>query len=85
MKTILLIFISNRKDTAIKVQQVITAWAYIIKTRLGIHDGVKNNNPDEALLVLELYGKEKDKRELAKKISLIEGVSSQLVELNIPA
>ena len=84
MKTILLILIGKRKDTAVKVQQILTAWGCNIKTRLGIHDGVLENCSDTGLLILELVGKEKDNKEIARKVALIPGVSSQLVELDVP-
>ncbi len=84
MKTILIILIGNRKDSAVKVQQVLTAWGCNVKTRLGIHDGVLENCSDKGLLILELVGKDADNKEMARKISLIKGVTSQLVELKLP-
>ena len=84
MKTILIIVIGKRKEAAVKVQQVLTAWGCNIKTRLGIHDGVLDKCSDAGLLLLELVGKPKDNKEIARKIALIPGVSSQLVELSIP-
>ncbi len=85
MKTVLLILIGKRKDSAVKVQQVLTAWGCNIKTRLGIHDGVLDNCSDTGLLILELVGKPEDNKEIARKVALIPGVSSQLVELAVPA
>ncbi|MBL1214867.1 MAG: hypothetical protein HND52_16030 [Ignavibacteriae bacterium] len=82
-KSVLLILIGKRKEEAVKVQQILTAWGCLIKTRLGIHDGVLENCSDEGLLILELYGKEEDKEELSRKISLLPGVSSKLVELEV--
>ena len=84
MKTILLILIGKRKDAAVKVQQILTAWGCNIKTRLGIHDGVLENCSDTGLLILELVGKAEDNKEIARKVALFPGVSSQLVELEIP-
>lgn len=83
MKTILLILIGKRKDAAVKVQQILTAWGCNIKTRLGIHDGVLENCSDTGLLILELVGKAEDNKEIARKVALIQGVSSQIVELNV--
>ena len=83
MKTILLIFIGSRKKSAVKVQQILTAWGCNIKTRLGIHDGVLENCTDQGLLILELVGKAEDNKEIARKVALIPGVSSQLVELKL--
>jgi hypothetical protein len=82
-KTILLILVGKRKETAVKVQQVLTAWGCIIKTRLGIHDGVMENCTDEGLLILELYGTDEQKEELARKVALLPGVSSKLVNLSL--
>ena len=83
-KTVLIILIGKRKDSAVKVQQLLTAWGCLIKTRLGIHDGILDNCSDQGLLILELYGTEEQKSELARKISLIKGVSSKLVDLKNP-
>jgi len=82
-KTLLLILMGKRKDSAVKLQQVLTAWGCIIKTRLGIHDGILDNCSDAGLLILELYGTEEQKSELARKIAVLPDVTSQLVNLNL--
>ena len=82
-KSILLILIGRRNDEAISVQKILTAWGCIIKTRLGIHDGVLENCSDEGLLILELYGTEDQKQELARKVAVLPGVVSKLVELSL--
>lgn len=83
-KTVLIILVGKRKESALKVQKVLTAWGCLIKTRLGIHDGVLDNCTDSGLIILELFGSKEQKDELARKISLIEGVSSKIVNLEIP-
>lgn len=83
MKTILLILIGNRKQAAVQVQKVLTGWGCMIKTRLGIHDGVMENCSDEGLLILELYGDRKKMEELSRKVSLIKGVASKLIDISI--
>ena len=82
-KSILLILVGKRKDDAVKLQQILTAWGCIIKTRLGIHDGVLENCSDEGLLILELYGTDEQKNELARKVAVLSGVNSKLVELSL--
>jgi hypothetical protein len=82
-KSILLILIGSRKASAVKVQQVLTAWGCLIKTRLGIHDGILDNCTDQGLLILELYGTTEQKKEVARKISIIPGVTSKLVDLKL--
>ena len=84
MKTILLILIGQRKQAAVQVQKVLTGWGCMIKTRLGIHDGVMENCSEEGLLILELAGERNKMDELARKVSLIKGVSSKLIDLKIP-
>jgi hypothetical protein len=82
-KHVLLILIGKRQETAVNVQRVLTAWGCIIKTRLGIHDGVLEQCSDSGLLILELHGKADDMSELARKVALIDGVHSKLVTLEI--
>jgi hypothetical protein len=83
MKTILAVLISKRKDAAVNVQKILTGWGCIIKTRLGIHDGVLENCSDEGTLILELVGKEEDKSELTRKLSLLKGVTAKRVDLEV--
>jgi len=82
-KSVLLILIGKRREAAIKVQKILTAWGCMIKTRLGIHDGVLDDCSDTGLVILELVGREDEKQEVARKLSLIKGVSSQLVQLGL--
>ncbi|MEW6508454.1 MAG: hypothetical protein AB1432_11980 [Bacteroidota bacterium] len=82
-KSILLILIGNRKESAVKVQQILTGWGCTIKTRLGLHDGVLENCSDTGLLILEICGTDEENRELTRKVSVLPGVSSKLVELEV--
>lgn len=84
-KTVLVILIGKRKDTAVKVQQILTGWGCMIKTRLGIHDGVMDDCSEHGMLILELHGEEEKKQELARKLEVLPDVSSKLVELELPA
>ena len=84
MKTILIILIGQRKQAAVQVQKVLTGWGCMIKTRLGIHDGVMENCSDQGLIILELAGDRKQMTELVRKVSLIKEVSSKLIDLKIP-
>jgi len=82
-KTILLILVGKRKEAAVNVQKLLTAWGCLIKTRLGIHYGILENCTDEGLIICELYGTNEQKEELARKMELIEGVKSQVVTLTL--
>ena len=82
-KSILLILIGKRKEEAVKVQQILTGWGCLIKTRLGIHDGVLDNCSDTGLVILELVGTDEQKQELARKVAILPGVSSKIVDLEL--
>lgn len=83
-KTILLILIGKRKETAVNVQKILTEWGCIIKTRLGLHDGVMENCTNQGLLVCELVGTPEQRTELARKVALLPDVTSRLVDLATP-
>lgn len=82
-KSILTVLISNRKSVASQVQKILTSWGCIIKTRLGIHDGVLDQCSDEGLLILELTGSDEQNKELSRKLELLNGVTSKLVKLTL--
>ncbi|HVO75298.1 MAG TPA: hypothetical protein VMT35_14810 [Ignavibacteriaceae bacterium] len=82
-KSILVILLGKRTKEAVKVQQILTGWGCMIKTRLGIHDGILDNCSDSGLIILELVGEDEKKQELARKLSVLPGVSSKLVDLAV--
>jgi hypothetical protein len=80
-KTVLLVLVGKRKEAAVKLQQILTAWGCLIKTRLGLHAGVMENCSEAGFLFLELYGSDEDNAELARKVAVISGIESKLVIL----
>lgn len=82
-KQILLILIADRKKSAVTVQKILTGWGCMIKTRLGIHDGVLDECSDSGLLILEIVGDEKKHKEMARKLNLVKGVSTKFVKLKV--
>lgn len=81
MKNVLLILVDHRKNAAVDVQKTLTAWGCLIKTRLGLHEGVQDNCSEHGLIICELVGKQDQLEELKRKLELIKGVSSELVSL----
>ncbi|HOV13733.1 MAG TPA: hypothetical protein PK771_05575 [Spirochaetota bacterium] len=79
----MVVLISTRREVAVKVQQVLTDYGCIIKTRLGIHDGVLDKCSEVGLVMLELVGSEKEINELNDKLAIIKGVSAKLVKLSL--
>ncbi len=82
-KTVLLILLNHRKDCAVTVQKLLTTWGCVIKTRLGLHEGVLQDCSETGFMFLELVGENSKHEELTRKMSLISGVTAKLVTLNI--
>ena len=81
-KTLLIALLNHRHSDAVKVQRLLTEYGCIVKTRLGIHDGVLDKCSDSGLIILELVGPEKEKKELARKLKLISKVKIKYVSLS---
>ncbi len=82
-RTIVALIILNRDDVAVKVQKLLTAWGCMIKTRLGIHDGVLDNCTQTGLLILEMVGEDDKIKEFVRKLNLIKGVTAQALTLTL--
>jgi len=82
-KRFMIVLINLRKKDAVTVQKILTEWGCLIKTRLGLHDGVLDQCSDFGSIILELVG-EKDKHvELARKLNLLTGVQAKLIEMEV--
>ena len=82
-RDLLLVLVNTRKEKASTVQKILTGWGCIIKTRLGIHDGVLDDCTDTGLIILELAGDKDKNKELAHKLDILPGVNARLVELSV--
>lgn len=78
-KSILMVLQSDRKDTAACVQHVFTDFGCIIRTRIGLHDGVGDRCSNAGLILLELVGEAKKQKELSAALRRIRGVRTKLV------
>jgi hypothetical protein len=78
-KSILMVLQCNRRDTAACVQQVFTDFGCIIRTRIGLHDGVGDRCSNSGLILLELVGNAKQQKKLADSLKRIKGVRAKLV------
>jgi hypothetical protein len=82
-KTVLVMLMRHRRESALKVQKLLTDFGCIVKTRLGIHDGVSDKCSDTGLIILELFGKAKDKATLAAKLNKVPGVKVKTVGISL--
>jgi hypothetical protein len=83
-KTVVLVMVGNRKESAEKVQHILTGLGCLIKTRLGIHEGVLENCTETGLIILEVVGSEEKKAELERKLGVIPGVAARRIDLTLP-
>ncbi|MGM0440474.1 MAG: hypothetical protein ACQEP8_05115 [Chlamydiota bacterium] len=82
-KALLIILLDKRRKEAVTVQKILTESGCIIKTRLGIHDGVMDECSDSGLIILELVGEQEKRQELASKLEALEGVTTKTVEISL--
>ena len=82
MKTVLLILLDKRKETALKIQKILTVWGCLIKTRIGLHDDVLENCSESGLIILQLVGSKAKHKQLEKLLANLPGVKAKLVEMS---
>lgn len=82
-KTIMLLMVGSRKETAVAVQGLLTEYGCSIKTRLGLHTASENLCSEDGLIVLELVGDEKVHDELFNKLTKLKCISVKLERMKI--
>jgi metal-responsive CopG/Arc/MetJ family transcriptional regulator len=73
-KTIMMVMVPARNVLVPKVQEALSEFGCLIKTRLGIHDTSPAECSNCGLMILELVGEKKEQDKLAKKLKAIKGV-----------
>lgn len=80
MRTIMGIEIGNREESAVKVQELLTAHGCIIKTRLGLHD-VSHGCSSNGLILLEFERNESGEHDrLREELNAIDTVVAKTME-----
>lgn len=82
-RNVMLVLVNLRKKSATKLQQILTDWGCLIKTRLGLHDGTLSDCSESGLIFLELDGDPEKHEELQRKINLLDGVSAKMINLQV--
>jgi hypothetical protein len=67
--------VTDRLKEAVDVQKVLTKYGCNIKTRLGLHEVSNTSCSTKGILILELYGAEKECKEFLKKLGAIKGIN----------
>ena len=82
-KSVIVVLINHRHDAAAKVQAVLTGWGCLIKTRLGIHEGVLDDCSEHGLLFLDLVGDKQKLTDLEHKLNVIKGVTASMLTMDL--
>ncbi len=82
-RDIVAVLIESRSDTAVNVQKILTGWGCLIKTRLGLHDGVLNKCSQTGLVILEMVGEDEKIDECVRKLNLIKGAQAKHIRLDL--
>jgi hypothetical protein len=80
-KTILIVVMDKRRASALRAQEAMTDFGCIVKTRLGIHDGVMDKCSDHGIIILELVGKKSERQQLKRRLSALAGVKTKSVDV----
>ena len=83
MKSVMLVLLDQRKKNAVQVQKILSEWGCLIRTRLGIHEGVLENCSEEGLIILELVGDKEMHEKLAERLNVLPNVVAKLVEISL--
>lgn len=82
-KSIMVVLVGNRMESAVEVQKVLTETGCFIKTRLGLHDGTPEQCSNTGLIILELMGDDLSKKTLFEKLKSIPNVKVERLELSV--
>ena len=76
MTTIISIKISNRLESAVSVQEILTKYGCIIKTRIGLHEEINGQCSPRGLILLEIINDEESIK-IANELCDIEEIEIQ--------
>lgn len=82
-KNILIILVGKRNENASAIQQVFTQYGCLIKTRLGLHDGVLDECSNSGLIILELVGEKKKHEEMQNALKKIDKINTKLISITV--
>ena len=81
MKNIIIISVQHRKNVSSSVQEVLSEYGCLIKTRLGITDSTTKKCSQSGLIILEFLGNKREINLMSKKLSKIDGVTVKSVSI----
>ena len=81
MTTIIGIKINNRVENAVQVQEILTKYGCIIKTRIGLHEEIHGQCSPRGLILLEIID-DKASVDIANELCDIEDIEIHQMKFN---
>jgi hypothetical protein len=80
LSSLMAIKIDGRIAEAPHVQEILTKYGCYIKTRIGFHETNEDHCSMDGVLILQLFGDEKNANDMMDELSKLEGVSPKIIE-----
>ena len=81
MKNIIVVSVKQRQQVSASVQEILSEFGCLIKTRLGITDSSVDKCSQTGLIILEFIGSKKQITSMTKKLTKIKGVKVKTVSI----
>jgi thiol-disulfide isomerase/thioredoxin len=81
MGNIMAIKVNGRTASAPHVQEVLTKYGCNIKTRVGFHEVNEDQCSMDGILILQLFGEDKEIQEMLGEMGKIDGVTAKIITL----
>ena len=72
--------VEERAAKAPQLQEILTEYGCIIKTRVGFHETDEEKCSMDGIILLHLYGNKNEFQELHEKIKKLDGVTPKFIE-----
>jgi len=82
-RDIVALIVGHRSETSVNVQKILSGWGCMIKTRLGLHEGVLDQCSQTGLILLEMVGENDKIEEFVRKLNLIKDVQAKRITLEL--
>lgn len=85
MRTVMMVLVGKRRDSAVNVQEILTEYGCYIKTRLGLHEASESVCAEEGLILLELLNDKEKQDNLFTALKAVECIDVKMVTLSVDA
>lgn len=77
------VLIKKRQNAAPQVQEVLTEFGCIIKTRLGMHEATNDKCAPHGLVILELTGSNEEMQKIEQALNTIPDVEAKNIRFDL--